>query len=129
MEYQNITNLLDNIPDKVPKFVAKKWVEVYDQSDNADNRYKPRNQIRFKTPMSQSDSCDYSDGYIVVKGTITVADPDNTNYNMKSAFRNNAPFISCISEINNALIDNAEDLDIVIPMYNLIEYSKSYSKT
>ena len=129
MEYQNITNLLDNIPDKVPKFVTKKWVEVYDQYDNADNRYKPRKQIRFKTPMSQSDSCDYSDEYIVVKGTITVADPDNTNYNMKSAFRNNAPFISCISEINNALIDNAEDLDIVIPMYNLIEYSKNYSKT
>ena len=71
--------------------------------------------------MLQSDLCDYSDAYIVVKGTITVVDPDDANYNKKLAFKNNAPFISCISKINNALIDNAEDLDIVVPMYHLIE--------
>ena len=79
--------------------------------------------------MLRSDLCDYSNAYIVVKGTITVTDPNNINYDKKFAFENNAPFNSCISKINNTLIDNAEDLDIVIPMYNLLEYSKNYRKT
>ena len=129
MEYQKIINLLGNIPDKVPKFITKKWIEVNDQSGNAENRYKPGKQTRSKTPMLRSDLCDYSGAYIVVKGTITVANPNDATYNKKLAFKNNAPFINCISKINNILIDNAEDLDIVIPMYNLIEYSKNYSKT
>ena len=79
--------------------------------------------------MLRSDLCDYSDAYIVVKGTITVTDPNKANYDKKLAFKNNAPFTSCISKINNTLIDNAEDLDIVMPMYNLLEYSKNYRKT
>ena len=80
--------------------------------------------------MLRSDLCDYSDAYIVVKGDITVTRPNNTDeYDKKLVFKNNAPFISCISEINNTLIDNAEDLDIVMPMYNLIEYSRDYRKT
>ena len=78
--------------------------------------------------MLRSDLCDYSDAYIVVKGTITVTDPNEANYDKKLAFKNNAPFTSCISKINNTLIDNAEDLDIVIPMYNLLEYSTNYRK-
>ena len=61
--------------------------------------------------MLQSDLCDYSDAYIVLKGTITVTDPDNNAHDKKSAFKNKAPFISCISKINNALIDTAKDLD------------------
>ena len=87
------------------------------------------NQIRFKTPILRSDLCDYSDAYIVVKGKITVTNPDNNAYDKKSAFKNNAPFISCISKINNTLTDNAEDLDIVMPMYNLLKYIKNYRKT
>ena len=79
--------------------------------------------------MLRSDLCYYSDAYIVVKGRITVTDPNNANYDKKLAFKNNAPFTSCISKINNTLIDNAEDLDIVIPMYNLLECSKNYRKT
>ena len=79
--------------------------------------------------MLQSDLCDYTDTYIVAKGTINVTDPNNDAYDKKLAFKNNAPFISCISKINNTLIDNAEDLNIVIPMNNFIEYSKNYSKT
>ena len=82
MEYQNITNLLGNIPHKVPKFITKNGIEVYDESGNGDNRYKASKQIRFKTPMLQSDLCDYSDAYIVVKGTITaegVEDRDKYN--------------------------------------------------
>ena len=127
MEYQKITNLLDTTSDNVPRFITKKWVEVHDQSGN--DRYNPSKQIRFKTSMLRSDLCDFSDAYIVVKGTITVTNPDNNAYDKKLAFKNNAPFVSCVSKINNTLIDNAEDLDIVIPMYNLLEYSKNYSKT
>ena len=72
-----------------------------------------------------------SNAYIVVKGTITVTDPNNNAYNKKLGFKNNASFISCISKINNALIDNAEDLSITYSfnMYNLIEYSENYSKS
>ena len=79
--------------------------------------------------MLKSDLCDYSDAYIVVKGKITVANPNNDAYDKKLAFKNNAPFTSCISKINNTLIDNAKDLDVVMPMYNLLEYSKNYRKT
>ena len=126
MEYQK---LLGNTPYKVLRFITKKWIEVHEQSGSAENRYKPGKQIRFKTSMLRSDLCDYSDEYIVVKGTVSVTNPVNDAYDEKLAFKNNALFISCISKINNTLIDNAEDLDIVIPMYNLDEYSKNYSKT
>ena len=79
--------------------------------------------------MLRSELCDYSDTHIVVKGAINVADPNNNAYDKKLAFKNNAPFISCITKLNNTFVDNAEDLDILMPMYNLIEYSKNYSKT
>ena len=80
--------------------------------------------------MLRSDLCDYSDAYIVVKGIITVEGANNRDKkNRPSAFKNNAPIISCISKINGVLIENAEDLDIVMPIYNLLEYSKNYSKT
>ena len=67
--------------------------------------------------MLQSDLCDYSDAYIVVKGTIAVTNPDNNAYDKKLAFKNNASVISWISKTNNTLIDNAEDLNIVMPTY------------
>ena len=84
--------------------------------------------------MLKSSLCDYSDAYILVKGTITVnniaaADADANNTNERVIFRNCAPFANCISEINNTQVDNAKDLDIVMPMYNLIEYRGNYSKT
>ena len=84
--------------------------------------------------MLRSDLCDYSDAYIVVKGTVTVSANAGVNKirdkkTRPLAFKNNAPFFSCISKINRVLIENAEDLDIVMPMYNLLEYSKNYSKT
>ena len=69
--------------------------------------------------MLISDLCDFSDANIVVKGTITVINPDNNVYDKKLAFKNNALFVSCISKINT-LIDIAQDLDIVMPMYNLL---------
>ena len=80
--------------------------------------------------MLRSDLCDYSDAYIVVKGRISVRGTNDANKrNKKLTFKNNAPFRSCISKINNTFIDNAEDLDIVMPMYNLLEYSDKYSRT
>ena len=93
MEYQKITNLLGNIPNKVPKFITKKSIEVHDQSGE---RYNINKQIRFKTTMLQSGSCDYMDAYIIIKGTITVENPNNNAYDKKLAFKNNAPFITCI---------------------------------
>ena len=75
--------------------------------------------------MLRSDLCDYSDAYINVEGKNTVANPNNNAYDKKLALKYNAPFTSCLSKINNTLIDN----DIVMLMYNLIEYSKNYLKT
>ena len=80
--------------------------------------------------------CDYSDAYILVKGKITItgagADAAARNADERDkdvAFKNCAPFTICISEINNTQIDNCKDVDIVMPMYNLIEYSDNYAKT
>ena len=131
MEYQKITNLLGNILDKVPRFITKKRIEVHDQYGTAENRYKPRKQIRFQRSMLRSDLCDKSDAYIVAKGVVTVSaeERDRDEINRDLILKNNAPFISRISKINRVLIENAEDLDIVIPMYNFLEYSKNYSKT
>ena len=85
--------------------------------------------------MLKSSLCDYSDEYILVNGRITIngrgaaVDARNTDERDKSvAFKNCAPFINCISEINNTQIDNAKNIDIVMPMYNLIEYSEIYAK-
>ena len=90
--------------------------------------YSPNKQIRFNTAMLRSSLCDYSDAYILAKGNISVnntkgasAAVNNTNKNV--IFKNCAPFTNCISKINNTQIDNAEYIDIVMPMYNLIEYS------
>ena len=79
--------------------------------------------------MLRSDLCDFSDAYIVVKGIIAVTNPNNAKRNKAVAFKNNAPFINRISKNSGVQIDNAEDLDVVMPMYNLLEYSKNYRKT
>ena len=131
MEYQKISNLLDSASNQPSKFRTKNWVEINDDIRGA---YSPNKQIRFKTAMLRSSLCDFSDAYILVKGNITVnntaaADADANNTNKKVIFKNCAPFINCISKINNTQIDNAEYIDIVMPKYNLIEYSENYSKT
>ena len=79
--------------------------------------------------MLRSDLCDYSDAYIVVKGRSVTGTENANRRNKKLTFKNNAPFRSCISKINNTLIDNAKDLDIVMPMYNLLEFSNNFSMT
>ena len=128
MEFQKITNFFDITSDDkdLPKFVTKKGIEVYDQSEG---NYDVNKEIRIKTSMLRSDLCDYSNVYIVVKGTITIVRPNTTKRNKELIFKNNAPFINGISKINGVKIDNAEDLDVVMPMYNLLEYTKNYKKT
>ena len=85
----------------MPRFITKKWVEVHDQSGSADDRYKPSKQIRFKTSMLRSDLCDYFDAYIVVKGSITVANPNNDAYEKELTLKTNAPFVSCKKQFKN----------------------------
>ena len=132
MEYQKIANLIHDDASNQPfKFRTRNLVEINDESRGA---YNFNSQIKFKTTMLKSSLCDYSDAYILVKGTISV---NNTaaqgaaanNTNKKVIFKNCAPFTNCISEINNRQIDNAKDIDIVMPMYNLIQYSDNYAKT
>ena len=115
MEFQKIVNFLDtNSDDKdLPRFVTKKQIEVYDQSGG---NYNVNKEIRIKTSILRSDLCHFNDGHIVVKGTITVVRPNNASKNKKVAFKNNAPFIHCISKINGIKVDNAKDLDVVMPM-------------
>ena len=122
--------MLGNTPNQPTKFRTKKWVEVNDESGRT---YNTNSQIRFKTSMLKSSLCDYSDAYILFKGTITVSDtgkaaaPNNADKNV--IFKNCVPFTSSISRINNTQIDDAQYIDVVMPMYNLIEYIDNYSKT
>ena len=133
MEYDKINNLLfseDNESEQLSKFVTKEYVRVNSLSDT----FSENKSIRFKTPMLMSNLCDYSDAYILVEGTITVTAAEGANNisekrNKPLILKNNATFVSCITRINGELIEDADDLDIVMPMYNLLEYSKNYRKT
>ena len=123
MEYQKIANLLNDESNKPSKFRTKNWVEI---NDDVRGIYSPNKQIRFKISMLRSSLCDYSDAYIVVKGNITVNNTAAegaaaTNTNKKVIFKNCVPFTNCTSKINNTQIFDAEHVDIVMPMYNLIE--------
>ena len=116
MEHYKISKLLNDCT--LSKFVTKKWIEINDLSSG---RCSPNKNIRFNILMLTSDLCNYSDAYIVVKGAITVeGDNVDKTENKKLIFKKNTPFRSCISKINNRFIDNAEDLNIVMPMYNLL---------
>ena len=130
MEYKKITNLLDNASNQPSKFTTKNWIEINDDSGGT---WNPNKQIKFKTTLLKSSLCDYSDAYILVKEKITVNNTGTAgaanNRNKKVIANNCAPFTNCISEMNNTQIENAKDIDIVMPMHNLIEYSDNYSKT
>ena len=130
MEYQKIKNLLQNTPNQSRKFRTKNWVEVNDESCGT---YNVNSQIKFKTSMLSSSLCDYSDAYIFVNVTITVpnaAAGRAAASNRKTIIiKNDAPFTNCVSEVNNTQIDNGKDTDIVVQMYNLIEYGDNYSET
>ena len=131
MEYQKMINLLDNQTTQSFKFVTENWVEINEESRGT---YIADSQIEFKTTVFKSSLCNYSDVCIHVKGTITVtnaaaADANANNTNKKVIFKNCASFTNCISKINNTQIDNVKDINVLILMYILIEYSGNYSKT
>ena len=118
MGYQKIPNLLESTSDNLSKFRTRNWVEINDASrGNYTN-----SDIRFKTTMLRSNLCDYADS----DGAAGRQADERKN---SVTFKNCAPFTKCISRINNTEIDNAHGIDIVMPMYNLIEYSDNYSKT
>ena len=123
--------MLDNVSNQPSKFRTKNWAEINDDSGGT---YNTNKQIKFKTITLKSSLCDYSDTYILVKGTLEVGDTSAAgaaanNTNKKVILKNCAPFTNCISEINNMQIDDAKDIDIVMPMYNLIKYNNNHSKT
>ena len=122
-----------NTRNQPTKFRTKNWVEINGESRGT---YNTNSQIKFKTSMLRLSLCDYNDLYILVSETITIigAGRDDAvrrlyEKNKGVMFKNCAPFTDCISEINNTQIDNAKYIDVVMPMYNLIEYSDNYSKT
>ena len=124
MEYKEISISLDSESNQPSKFRTRNWVEINDESRGT----YTSNDIRFKTTMLRSSLCDYADTYILVKETITVTGAGNDDATKQAdergkgvAFKNSAPFTKCISRINNTDIDNAQGIDIVMSMYNLIE--------
>ena len=144
MEYDKINNLLrvvdtsakhvlseDTESEQLSKFVTRQYVKV----NSLSNTYNESKSIRFKTLMLRSNLCDYSDAYILVKGTVTVngvvngVENEILRRNRPLILKNNASFVSCTTKINNEFIEDADDLDIAMPMYNLLEYSKNYRKT
>ena len=125
MEYEKIMNLLDKTPNQPCKVRTKNWVEINDDGSGTCNKDC---QIKFKTSMLKSKFYDYSDAYVVVSETITIneaGDYDNAKQlderNNWVIFENWAPFIDCISEINNTQINNTKDLDVMMPMCNWIQ--------
>ena len=129
MEYQKIIDLLENTPNQPTKFRKKNWVEI---NDDAHGKYNTNSQIKFKTSMFKSSLCDYSDTYIKeLKQSHQYHYQQETQIIMikEVVFKNCVPFIDCTSEISKSQIDNAKNIDVIMPMYNLIEYSDNYSKT
>ena len=121
--------MLHNTLSQPSNFRAKNWPEINDDARGTCNK---NSKIKFKNSMLKSISCDT---HIPVNGTITIdgkGGGDNAKplgeRNKRVILKNYAPFTGFISEINNSQIDNSKDLDVVIPMYNLIEYSDYYSK-
>ena len=118
MEHQKILNLLNEANDS--KFVTRKQDIVHVQSNT---NYDVRNEIIYNTEVLKSNLCDYNDAYILVRVNITII----KHQAKQVAFKNCGAFIKFITKIDGITIDGAEDLDSVMPMYNLIEYSSNYS--
>ena len=127
MKTQKIANLLGNTDNESLKFATRKWYVINDQN-KADYGDGDENgtTIKFETKVIKSNLCDYSDAYILVTGNITATGGDA---NTRVAFKNCAPFTKCITHINDEHVDNADNLNIIMPMYNVIEYSDKYSDT
>ena len=131
MEYQKMADLLDNASNQLSKFRTKNWVEINDEQRGT----YTGNNIKFKPIMLRSNLCDYADAYKLAQGTVTITGAGDDaaarqvdERNKGKIFKNCARFTKCINRINNTEIDNAKDIDIVMLMYNLIEYNDKYSK-
>ena len=126
MEYQKITNLLDDESNQPSKSRTKNLVEINDESRGT---YNVNSQIKLKNTMLKSSLCDYSDAYILVKGRITITRAGDDSATRRADERDKGVALKhCAPEINNTQVDNAKDIDIVMPMYDLIEYSYNYAK-
>ena len=131
MKYLKIINLLDNEITQTCKFKTKNRVEI---NDKAHGTYNANGKIESKTTMLKPTLCDYSDAYILVKQTMTVVGQgaDATSIEDRSneqvIFKNCASFTNYVSEENNARVDNTKDINVVVPIYNLIEQSNRFSK-
>ena len=112
METQKIVNLLNGSDNENSKFATKKWYIIDNESKG---NYSHENPIKFLTSSLESSLCDYSDAYILVTGNINSRGNDT-----KSAFKNCAPFRTCITQINETFVDEAKHINITMPMYNLI---------
>ena len=128
MENQKTINLLDKIDTDSKHFATKKWYIINDENNTnyGANKHTGANSpdtIKYDTTVLKPNLCDYAEVYILVDGTIRAA---AANGNTRLALKNCVPFTRCNLEINNEHVDTAENLDIVMPMYNLIEYSDNY---
>ena len=125
METQKIVNLLGDANNESSKFATRKWCVINDQN-NTDYGEENENgkTVKLETKHIKSNLCDYSDAHILVTGNITAT---GGGANDRVEFKNLAPFTKCIAHINSEHVDNADNLDIIIPMYNLIEYGGNYS--
>ena len=128
MENQKIINLLDKIDTDSKHFATKKWYIINDENNTnyGVNKYTGANNpdtIKYDTRVLKPNLCDYAESYILIDGTIREA---AANANTRSALKNCAPFTKCNLEINDEHVDTAENLDITMPMYNLIEFSDKY---
>ena len=127
MENQKIVNLLGDLNNESSKFATRKWYVINNQNNtDYDEENEGSTTVKLETKVIKSNLCDYSDAYILVTGNITATGGDP---NIRVAFKDCAPFTKCIIHINNEHVNNADNLDIIIPMYNLIEYSDKYSDT
>ena len=128
MENQKVINLLDKIDTDSKHFATKKWYVINDENNtnygvNKDTGANNPDTIKYDTRVLKPNLCDYAEAYILVDGTIIGTGGDN---NTRLALKNCAPFTKCNLQINDEHIDTAESLDIVMPMYNLIEHSDNY---
>ena len=127
METQNIVNLLNDSNNESSKFATRKWNIINDQNNGQYGRENENDSIiKFETKVIKPNLCNYSDAYILVKGDIKIADiAAYTNV----AFTKCAPFARCVTHINDEHVETAENLDIIMPMENLIEYSDNYANS
>ena len=128
MENQKIINLLDKIDTDSKHFATKKWYIINDENNtnygvNKDTGTNNPDTIKYDTRVLKSNLCDYAEAYILIDGDIRAEQP---NANTRLALKNCAPFTKRNLEINDEHVDTAENLDITMPMYNLIEYSDNY---